>query len=130
MRRGYRPAVVTLDELVDRDGIRMTATLDDKAIQDGSTADLILAVPDLFAHLTAVIEREPGDVELTGTPAGTGVGRRPQRCLGPGQTLRQQDRGSGSIQQSPATSWQPLASPGSSVRSHRGDPHRPRLVEC
>jgi 2-keto-4-pentenoate hydratase/2-oxohepta-3-ene-1,7-dioic acid hydratase in catechol pathway len=40
--------------------------------QDGRTADLIFGVEDLIAHISAVMTLEPGDVILTGTPAGIG----------------------------------------------------------
>lgn len=40
--------------------------------QYGSTADFIFAIPDLLAYITAAITLEPGDLILTGTPAGVG----------------------------------------------------------
>jgi 2-keto-4-pentenoate hydratase/2-oxohepta-3-ene-1,7-dioic acid hydratase in catechol pathway len=40
--------------------------------QHGSTADFIFAIPLLLAHITAAITLEPGDLVLTGTPAGVG----------------------------------------------------------
>ncbi|MGL5808665.1 MAG: fumarylacetoacetate hydrolase family protein [Nocardioides sp.] len=40
--------------------------------QDGSTKDLVFDIPALVAHITAVMTLLPGDVILTGTPAGVG----------------------------------------------------------
>ena len=40
--------------------------------QQGSTADFIFGIPQLLAYITAAITLEPGDVVLTGTPAGVG----------------------------------------------------------
>jgi len=40
--------------------------------QHGSTADFIFGIPDLLAYITAALTLEPGDLILTGTPAGVG----------------------------------------------------------
>lgn len=40
--------------------------------QHGSTADFIFAIPELLVYITAAITLEPGDLVLTGTPAGVG----------------------------------------------------------
>ena len=40
--------------------------------QDGSTADMISGVAELIAYISQVMTLEPGDVILTGTPAGVG----------------------------------------------------------
>ena len=41
--------------------------------QDGSTADLVFSIPQLVSHVSAFTTLLPGDVILTGTPAGVGV---------------------------------------------------------
>jgi len=41
--------------------------------QKGSTKDFIFAIPELLAYITAAITLEPGDLVLTGTPAGVGL---------------------------------------------------------
>ena len=41
-------------------------------VQDGSTADMIFDIPTLVAHISAIMTLLPGDVILTGTPAGVG----------------------------------------------------------
>jgi 2-keto-4-pentenoate hydratase/2-oxohepta-3-ene-1,7-dioic acid hydratase in catechol pathway len=40
--------------------------------QNGSTLDFIFSIPELLAYITAAITLEPGDLLLTGTPAGVG----------------------------------------------------------
>jgi 2-keto-4-pentenoate hydratase/2-oxohepta-3-ene-1,7-dioic acid hydratase in catechol pathway len=40
--------------------------------QSGNTHDMVFGVPRLIAHITAAMTLEPGDVILTGTPAGVG----------------------------------------------------------
>jgi 2-keto-4-pentenoate hydratase/2-oxohepta-3-ene-1,7-dioic acid hydratase in catechol pathway len=47
--------------------------------QDGSTSDLLFSVPDLLSHLSRWTTLLPGDLVLTGTPAGTGPLRRGDR---------------------------------------------------
>ncbi|HNV70696.1 MAG TPA: fumarylacetoacetate hydrolase family protein [Candidatus Ozemobacteraceae bacterium] len=51
---------------------RLTTTVNDRLVQDDRTSSLIFSVPQLLAHLTACMTLEPGDVILTGTPAGVG----------------------------------------------------------
>ncbi|HIJ95654.1 MAG TPA: fumarylacetoacetate hydrolase family protein [Desulfuromonadales bacterium] len=40
--------------------------------QDGCTSDMINRIPEIIAHISAIFTLEPGDVILTGTPAGVG----------------------------------------------------------
>ncbi len=56
--------------------------------QDGSTADLIFAVPELVAFIAEAITLEPGDLILTGTPAGVGMAMDPPRFLAAGDVVR------------------------------------------
>jgi 2-keto-4-pentenoate hydratase/2-oxohepta-3-ene-1,7-dioic acid hydratase in catechol pathway len=53
-------------------------------MQDGRTSDMIFGVEWLVAFVSEVIRLEPGDVILTGTPAGVGVFREPPVFLRPG----------------------------------------------
>ena len=54
------------------------------AMQDGSTRDMIFGPEWLVAFVSEVITLEPGDVILTGTPAGVGAFRQPPKFLQPG----------------------------------------------
>jgi 2-keto-4-pentenoate hydratase/2-oxohepta-3-ene-1,7-dioic acid hydratase in catechol pathway len=58
-----------------------------ESVQKGSSADLVFSIPELVARLSAVLPLEPGDVIFTGTPAGVGVVRKPQRFLSAGDEL-------------------------------------------
>jgi 2-keto-4-pentenoate hydratase/2-oxohepta-3-ene-1,7-dioic acid hydratase in catechol pathway len=71
------PVLVPVDELGDAAGLVVRQRLNGETLQDGNTADLIFDVPHLVAHASAVFTLEPGDVILTGTPAGVGVYRDP-----------------------------------------------------
>ncbi|GAA4678324.1 fumarylacetoacetate hydrolase family protein [Nocardioides nanhaiensis] len=54
------------------DGVRLRTFLNGDVVQDGSTADMVFHVPELIAHVSSVMTLLPGDVILTGTPAGVG----------------------------------------------------------
>ena len=53
--------------------------MDGAVIQEGTTADMITAVPELIALASRIFTLLPGDVILTGTPAGAGEIRAGQR---------------------------------------------------
>ena len=73
------PALVTPDEAGAPDAIEIKLELNGEVMQDASTADLIFGVEDLVAHLSMLMTLEPGDIVSTGTPAGVGSVREPQR---------------------------------------------------
>ncbi len=51
---------------------RLTTSVNDRVVQDDRTSSLIFSIPALLEHLTACMTLEPGDIILTGTPAGVG----------------------------------------------------------
>ncbi|MGL5864300.1 MAG: fumarylacetoacetate hydrolase family protein [Dermatophilaceae bacterium] len=57
---------------LDPGALRLTTRLDGEVVQDGSTADMVRGVAALVAHVSAAFTLLPGDVILTGTPAGVG----------------------------------------------------------
>ncbi|GAB7004643.1 fumarylacetoacetate hydrolase family protein [Nocardioides sp. AN3] len=61
---------LTLDEI--KKGIDLKTYLQGDVKQDGTTADLIFDIPRIIAHVSAAMTLLPGDVILTGTPAGVG----------------------------------------------------------
>jgi 2-keto-4-pentenoate hydratase/2-oxohepta-3-ene-1,7-dioic acid hydratase in catechol pathway len=93
------PTLVTPDELTGRDALNLHATLNGETVQTGNTSDLIVPVADCVAGLSAIITLLPGDLILTGTPAGVGMGRTPQRFLSPGDELVSTIAGVGTIRQ-------------------------------
>jgi 2-keto-4-pentenoate hydratase/2-oxohepta-3-ene-1,7-dioic acid hydratase in catechol pathway len=57
---------------VDVTDLRITTTVNGETKQDGRTSQIVHKVPALIAHITSCMTLLPGDVILTGTPAGVG----------------------------------------------------------
>ncbi|MFH8462772.1 fumarylacetoacetate hydrolase family protein [Streptomyces sp. NPDC017991] len=81
------PALVSVDEPADRDDLELTCALNGETVQHDRTSNMIFPVPRLVAHLSAICPLRPGDLIFTGTPAGVGNRRTPQRFIGSGDTL-------------------------------------------
>ena len=58
---------------------RITTRVDGEVVQDGPTSDMVHAVPTLVSHASKAFTLLPGDVILTGTPAGVGLVEAGQR---------------------------------------------------
>jgi acylpyruvate hydrolase len=81
------PALVTRDEVPDPHTLSIKTTLNGQVLQDGNTADMIFRVPFIIKYISEIVTFEPGDVILTGTPAGIGNTRKPQVFMKPGDTI-------------------------------------------
>jgi 2-keto-4-pentenoate hydratase/2-oxohepta-3-ene-1,7-dioic acid hydratase in catechol pathway len=79
-------SVSTLDEFADPNRIPVRTWVNDEMLQDDTSAGMIFGIPELLARLSRYAALEPGDVVLTGTPAGTGQDRR--RFLVAGDVVR------------------------------------------
>lgn len=73
-------------------------------MQDGSTSDMLFPVPALISFVSRHITLEPGDLIATGTPAGVGVFRDPPVFLEPGDRVRCEIEGIGSVE-NPVVDW-------------------------
>jgi 2-keto-4-pentenoate hydratase/2-oxohepta-3-ene-1,7-dioic acid hydratase in catechol pathway len=81
----FGPYVVTADELpAGAKGLRLQTRLNGEVVQDGNTDDLIFDVATLISTLSEVMTLAPGDIIVSGTPAGVGVARKPQLWMKPG----------------------------------------------
>jgi 2-keto-4-pentenoate hydratase/2-oxohepta-3-ene-1,7-dioic acid hydratase in catechol pathway len=85
------------DEIVDPHALRIRAIVSGEVLQDSTTANLIFGVDDVIAYVSQTTTLEPGDLLLTGTPAGVGVFRDPQRLLQPGDEVTIEIEGLGSL---------------------------------
>ncbi len=83
------PWLVTPDEpgAVPGPDQRIGCSVDGEEMQDSTTGDLLFDVPHLVSYLSEILTLLPGDVIATGTPAGVGAGRKPQRFLADGELV-------------------------------------------
>jgi acylpyruvate hydrolase len=74
----FGPHLVTADELPRGGrGLRIQTRLNGMIVQDASTDDMVFSVAKLISFLSVAITLSPGDVLVSGTPAGVGVARTP-----------------------------------------------------
>ena len=88
---------VSVRELGDGSDLRVMQLLNGHVLQDGNTSDLIFDVPFLVAFASTGLTLEPGDLILTGTPAGVGYAREPRISLAPGDVVEVRVEGIGSL---------------------------------
>jgi len=81
------PWIVTADEIADPHSLDIQLEINGEILQNSNTRELIFKIPELIAFLSSVFTLEPGDIVSTGTPAGVGVARNPQRFLHPGEEV-------------------------------------------
>jgi 2-keto-4-pentenoate hydratase/2-oxohepta-3-ene-1,7-dioic acid hydratase in catechol pathway len=75
------PALVSLDELPDRDDLELSCAVSGEVMQRDRTSNMLFGVATLVSHISAICPLRPGDLIFTGTPAGVGNRRTPQRFL-------------------------------------------------
>jgi 2-keto-4-pentenoate hydratase/2-oxohepta-3-ene-1,7-dioic acid hydratase in catechol pathway len=81
------PVLVTADEIRDVQNLRLTAEVNGRLMQSGSTRDMIFDIKTLIADISTDITLLPGDIIATGTPAGVGIFRDPPIVLNPGDEV-------------------------------------------
>jgi 2-keto-4-pentenoate hydratase/2-oxohepta-3-ene-1,7-dioic acid hydratase in catechol pathway len=93
------PYLVTPDEIPNVQNLKMALSVNGKVMQSGSTANMIFGVGHLVAYASHFMTFLPGDVMITGTPAGVGMGRKPPRYLKPGDIVETSIEGLGTQRQ-------------------------------
>jgi len=82
------PYLVTKDEVVDPQNLKMWLDVNGKRMQDGTTSTMVYGVNFLVSYLSQFMSLQPGDIISTGTPPGVGMGMKPQVFLKPGDVMR------------------------------------------
>ncbi|MGD9549783.1 MAG: fumarylacetoacetate hydrolase family protein [Burkholderiaceae bacterium] len=83
------PWLVTSDELPDPHAVGLWLEVNGQRVQDGNTRNFIFDLPTVLAYITQFMSLEPGDIVLTGTPHGVGLGQKPTPWfLKPGDVMR------------------------------------------
>jgi 2-keto-4-pentenoate hydratase/2-oxohepta-3-ene-1,7-dioic acid hydratase in catechol pathway len=82
------PWIVTADEVADPQALELWLDVNGAPRQRGSTAQMIFSVAEIVAHVSTYQTLIPGDLVITGTPAGVGFGMKPRVYLKSGDELR------------------------------------------
>jgi 2-keto-4-pentenoate hydratase/2-oxohepta-3-ene-1,7-dioic acid hydratase in catechol pathway len=82
------PWLLTADEVADPHALEIRMWVNDEQRQHGFTSDMVVDIPGLIESISAVFRIRPGDILITGTPAGVGAKMEPPRFLQPGDRIR------------------------------------------
>jgi len=94
------PWLVTKDEIADPQRLNMWLTVNGERRQNGTTATMVFGVAHLVWYCSQFFVMEPGDVIITGTPPGVGMGMKPApKFLQAGDVVRLGIDGLGEQQQ-------------------------------
>ena len=94
----FGPELVTSDELPDgMADLSLTTKLNGELMQDGQIDNLVFPVRTLISILSECMTLEPGDVVVTGTPAGVGYARKPPVWMKHGDTVEIEVEGLGKL---------------------------------
>jgi 2-keto-4-pentenoate hydratase/2-oxohepta-3-ene-1,7-dioic acid hydratase in catechol pathway len=89
--------LVPAAQVPDPQALPIRAILNGEVMQDSSTANMIFGVAEVVAFVSQAITLEPGDLIITGTPAGVGAFRDPPVWLQPGDEITIEIEGVGRI---------------------------------
>ncbi|WP_390915510.1 fumarylacetoacetate hydrolase family protein [Pseudosulfitobacter sp. SM2401] len=81
------PWFVTKDEVPDPQSLDMYLDVNGMRCQTGNTSTMIFPVKKIVAFLSGFMTLRPGDIIITGTPPGVGMGMKPQKFLRPGDVV-------------------------------------------
>ena len=82
------PYLVTQDEIPDINNLNLLLEVNGKTMQSGNTKNMIFNVNFLISYLSKFMSLQPGDLITTGTPAGVGMGMKPQVFLKSGDNIK------------------------------------------
>jgi acylpyruvate hydrolase len=94
----FGPWVTTVDELGDPGDLQLRTWVNGELRQDARTSDLIFGCQELVDFIAETCTLAPGDLILTGTPSGVGLGFDPPRFLQSGDLVRIEIEGLGAIE--------------------------------
>jgi acylpyruvate hydrolase len=92
------PVLVTPDEMAPPTGVELRCWVNGELMQEGHTSDMIFPVAYILSYISRYVTLEPGDVVATGTPSGVGHFRKPPVYLEPGDRVRMEIPGIGTLE--------------------------------
>ena len=81
------PVLVTADEIADPQDLELRTRVTGEVMQSARTKEMLFPVAEILSFASRLMTLEPGDVILTGTPAGVGAARTPPRWLRDGDVV-------------------------------------------
>lgn len=82
------PWLVTKDEVGDPNQLSISLDVNGHTMQKSNTSDMVFTIAQLVSRVSEYLSWKPGDVMITGTPAGVGYGMDPQVYLKPGDVMQ------------------------------------------
>ena len=82
------PYLVTKEAIDDINNLNLTTEVNGKKMQSGNTKNMIFNTNFILSYLSKFMSLQPGDLVTTGTPAGVGMGMRPQVFLKAGDNIK------------------------------------------
>jgi 2-keto-4-pentenoate hydratase/2-oxohepta-3-ene-1,7-dioic acid hydratase in catechol pathway len=95
---GFGPALVTADEVPSGGkGLRLQTRLNGAVVQSANTNDMLFDVASIIETISEAITLQPGDVIVSGTPAGIGWARDPRLLMKHGDVCEVEIEGLGTL---------------------------------
>ncbi|GAA1406462.1 2-hydroxyhepta-2,4-diene-1,7-dioate isomerase [Glutamicibacter uratoxydans] len=91
------PVIATADEVDPEAGLEVICRINGEEVQRGNTKTLVFSAARLVAYISQFTTLQPGDLILTGTPGGVGMGMEPPRFLQDGDVLETEIPGIGTL---------------------------------
>ena len=101
------PYFVPASDVPNANNLDLWLSLNGTKIQDSNTSDMIFHIPFIVSYLSQFMTLLPGDMITTGTPAGVGLGMKPQVYLKPGDVVELGIEGLGTQRQE-AVAWKAI----------------------
>lgn len=83
----FGPWMVTADEIADPNDLKLETRLNGTIVQSSNTSHMIFKIPAIINYVSRIFELRPGDVIVTGTPAGVGWSKKPPLFMKDGDTV-------------------------------------------
>lgn len=83
----FGPWMVTADEIAPGRKLALQTRLNGEVVQSSDTGQMIFDIPCLIEYASTIFTLMPGDVIVTGTPAGVGWSKKPPRFMKPGDVV-------------------------------------------
>jgi acylpyruvate hydrolase len=81
------PVLTTVDDIAEPEAMQIITRLNGKVMQSAPVSDLIFTIAQTVAYFSKWYTFQPGDILLSGTPAGVGVGRKPPIFMKSGDVI-------------------------------------------